>query len=137
MTSPDPVYRILDANLNRCREALRVIEEYFRFVKNDSALSIALKSIRHSLKEIEEGLGREKLLENRDTGSDCFAGENRPEEMSRADQSDILTASFKRAQEAARVIEEYTKITPLPQLSEKAKQSRFILYTIEQKCVDR
>lgn len=137
MTVPDPVYRVLDANLNRLREALRVIEEYFRFLKNDSTLSAELKGIRHSLQEIEDGLGREKLLANRDTGSDCFANENRPEEMTRKNESDILIASFKRAQEAARVLEEYTKITQNPCLSEKAKSSRFILYTIEQKCLGR
>ena len=126
------VYRILDANLNRLREALRVIEEFFRFILNDSAVSAELKILRHSLNEIEESLGRDKLLTNRDTSSDCFAAVNRPEELEREDESDILTAAFKRAQEAARVIEEYTKITPVTASSEKAKTIRFLLYQMEQ-----
>jgi len=43
--------RLLDANANRAREALRVLEDYARFVLNDPALSADLKSIRHTLAE--------------------------------------------------------------------------------------
>ncbi len=43
------VLRILDANLNRAREALRVVEDYARFVLNDDALCGELKQLRHDL----------------------------------------------------------------------------------------
>ncbi len=131
MTASDSIYRVLDANLNRLREALRVIEEYHRFFKNDAPMAVTLKKLRHSVKEIELGIGREPLLKGRDTFSDCFADKNRPEELQRETVIDILTASCKRAQEASRVIEEYTKLTDNPQLSEKAKTIRFSLYNIE------
>ena len=131
MTVSDSIYRVLDANLNRLREALRVIEEYYRFFKNDAPVAVTLKKLRHFVKEIEIAIGREPLLNGRDTFSDCFADKNRPEELQRKTVTDILAASCKRAQEASRVIEEYTKITDYPQLSEKAKTIRFSLYNVE------
>ncbi|MFW5813198.1 MAG: thiamine-phosphate pyrophosphorylase [Fibrobacterota bacterium] len=122
---------MLDANLNRLREALRVVEEYFRFIKEDEKASIELKQMRHLLVEMGQCLGPSKLLRNRDTENDCFASVNRPEEMARAAQGDILAANFKRAQEASRVIEEYSKLSSSPEVSEKAKKIRFSLYAFE------
>jgi len=87
--------------------------------------------MRHQLEAIEQGIGSARLLEGRDVASDPFAYENRPEEMNRPTTAHIVTASFKRAQEAARVIEEYTKITDTVQLSDIAKHLRFSLYFIE------
>jgi thiamine-phosphate pyrophosphorylase len=125
------IFRVLDANLNRLREALRVIEEYFRFIASQPPVAKQLKKLRHDLEELEQGFGAERLLAGRDTGSDPFANLNRPEEMDRATVLGVVAANFKRAQEAARVIEEYAKITDVPFLSEKAKTMRFSLYTVE------
>lgn len=127
------VLRILDVNLNRLREALRVIEEYVRFIDLHETLAAGFKGLRHALQEIETGLGREALIDSRDVETDPFAQGNRPEELMRGDESDIVSANFKRAQEAARVIEEYVKITNAPALSEKAKNIRFSLYELEKK----
>ena len=110
---------------------MRVIEEYFRFIKNDSSISITLKTIRHSLVGVEMRFGREQLLKNRNTLTDCFSDSNRPEEMFRDSSGDIVYAGFKRAQEAARVIEEYSKITRESSLSEDLKKVRFSLYKLE------
>src|SRR6059058_6219844 len=43
------VLRLLDANANRAREALRVVEDYARFVLDDAGLSEELKGLRHEL----------------------------------------------------------------------------------------
>ena len=128
------VYRVLDANLNRLREALRVIEEYYRFIDDRPEACAGLKALRHGLIEIETIAGRGELLANRDSENDCFAGENRPEELDRSDLDALLAANFKRAQEASRVIEEYAKMIIPPGgagLSETAKKVRFALYTSE------
>lgn len=45
------IRRILDANVNRAREALRVMEEYARFVLDDALLTQAIKEARHELVE--------------------------------------------------------------------------------------
>lgn len=127
----DAIYRVIDANLNRLREALRVIEEYFRFISTDKNISIQLKLLRHSLEEFENGFNLKSLLCSRDVETDPFASKNRDEELNRSTLSEILTANFKRTQEAARVLEEYSKLTDKPDLSEKAKETRFSLYEIE------
>ena len=40
-------YRIIDANLNRLREGIRVVEDIFRYIYNDKELSTKLKNLRH------------------------------------------------------------------------------------------
>jgi thiamine-phosphate pyrophosphorylase len=125
------VFRVIDANLNRLREALRVIEEYFRFIAPQEQAAARLKLLRHDLEELERGFGRERLLNGRDTETDMFANVNRPEEMGRSTAASVAAASFKRAQEAARVIEEYSKVTDTAHISEQAKAIRFALYAVE------
>jgi thiamine-phosphate pyrophosphorylase len=127
----EAVLRIIDANLNRLREALRVVEEYFRFVDLSETTAIELKQARHSLEEIEKEYGPENLLSSRDVSTDPFASVNRPEETGRVSADEIVRGNFKRAQEASRVIEEYAKITEPAYLSERAKKIRFTLYTLE------
>jgi hypothetical protein len=129
------IYRILDANLNRLREALRVIEEYYRFMDEREDICITLKEMRHTLIQAEQELGKELLLRHRDTARDCFAHSTRPEELARAGVQGLLCANFKRGQEATRVIEEYSKIVAAGAVPEMAKQMRFDLYNLEKKLV--
>jgi thiamine-phosphate pyrophosphorylase len=53
--------------------------------------------------------------------------------MGRRTPEHVLSGNFKRAQEAARVIEEYAKISPAAHVSEKAKTIRFSLYDLEKR----
>jgi thiamine-phosphate pyrophosphorylase len=124
-------YRILDVNLNRLREALRVIEEYPRFVDLKASLAVDIKRLRHDVSGISMAIGEVNLLGHRDIATDPFASANRPEEMARATPMDVARAAFKRAQEASRVIEEYCKLTPQVNASETAKTIRFSLYALE------
>lgn len=132
-----PVFRIIDVNCNRLREALRVIEEYFRFIVSDENISSQLKQLRHSLEKIDNSLDLLSLLKSRDTLTDPFAGIVSKEETNRTTLQDLLAANFKRAQEAARVLEEYSKIIDAVQLCEQAKQIRFSLYTIEKQVMEQ
>jgi thiamine-phosphate pyrophosphorylase len=135
LAGKNQIYRILDANLNRLREALRVIEEYYRFIDERPVVCVELKKARHTLIEMEAKLGREALLGHRDTDGDCFAGETRPEERARAGLAGLLAANFKRGQEACRVIEEYAKVavgeSDSTSVAESAKAARFTLYKFE------
>jgi len=132
ITNQNLIYRILDANFNRLREALRVVEEYYRFILADEGASVELKGMRHALTWMENTVRQSSLLEWRDTESDCFASTCRPEEMNRADLRDVLIANFKRAQEACRVIEEYSKVsTETVPVGKRAKEMRFSLYAME------
>ena len=51
MTSPEPTLRIIDANLNRIGEGLRLLEDVARLILNDAALTQQLKTIRHEILE--------------------------------------------------------------------------------------
>lgn len=123
-------YRILDANFNRLREALRVIEETERFERERPETAKALKAIRDTVRKAVECLPQAELLAARESDADLGRSSEGEGEMARTDVTGILTANFKRAQEAARVLEEYGKLvsTELPQL---AKSIRFSLYSLE------
>ncbi len=58
--------RLIDANLNRLREGIRVVEDIFRYVYNDKQTAIKLKELRH-LSRLENYI---ELLETRDVKND-------------------------------------------------------------------
>lgn len=124
---PPELLRVVDANLNRLKEGIRVIEDIARYVHNDKELSTSLKGLRHQCR-IEP---LEALLQSRDSVNDVL----RPtmqSEMNRTDLRSILIANYKRAQESSRVLEELYKIVE-PALSEQFKHIRYELYTLEKK----
>jgi thiamine-phosphate pyrophosphorylase len=124
------IYRILDAAGNRAREGLRVIEDFVRFGRNDASLSQSLKEFRHDVTAILCQLPATSLLAARDTLHDVGTMISTPSEYDRTTSWDVVTASFKRVQEALRTLEEYTKVIN-PQLSPRLEQLRYRLYTIE------
>jgi thiamine-phosphate pyrophosphorylase len=130
------VYRVLDANLNRLREALRVVEEYARFLAPDADLAAQLKRLRHAVQPIEQDVGQQRLLASRDTGSDPFSSHMQPEEQDRDGLAGVVRANLKRGQEASRVLEEYLKVLPAPAAAESAKRIRFELYAVEKRVLE-
>lgn len=130
------VYRVLDANFNRAREGLRVIEEAARLVINDARLAGKLKEIRHRLTELQDLVpGNSELLRARDSVGDVGAGSALPAEMTRRDVIEIVSANVRRVQEAFRVLEEYVKI--LAPLGQDFKKLRFELYEVEKQLAER
>src|SRR3954463_8653457 len=102
------VLRILDANANRAREALRVIEDYARFSLNDQATAGTLKEIRHELVAATAGFVDNGIL-HRDTPGDVGTSNKTAGEHVRHDVAHVVTAAGKRLGEALRTIEEYLK----------------------------
>jgi len=117
--------RLIDANLNRLREGIRVVEDIFRYIYNDKETSSKLKSLRH-LSRLENYT---ELLETRDIQNDVLR-ESIKSEQNRADLFSILIANFKRAQESARVLEEFCKLISIKD-SENFKYIRYELYNLE------
>jgi thiamine-phosphate pyrophosphorylase len=117
--------RIIDANLNRLREGIRVLEDVFRYIYNNEEICSKLKKIRH-LSRIEH---YENLLESRDIINDVLK-ESTLSEQSRENLNSILIANFKRAQESSRVLEEFGKLI-CPEVSETFKHIRYELYDLE------
>jgi len=122
----DPsLYRVIDANLNRLKEGVRVIEDIARYINNDKDLASKLKEIRHQSR-IDD---IQNLLSSRDSINDVL----RPtvvSEMNRDTLESIIIANYKRAQESSRVLEELYKIVD-PALSENFKSLRYALYQLE------
>jgi thiamine-phosphate pyrophosphorylase len=129
----DPaIYRVLDANLNRAREGLRVIEEYVRFVRDDGRGAAILKRWRHELRRIVDRLDPERLLSARSAAGDVGKDLVSPSNSAKQDPASIATASFKRLQESLRVIEEYSAAVD-PVVNRSAGTMRFEVYEFEKK----
>lgn len=129
------VYRILDASANRCREGLRVVEEYARFYRNDAQVTALLKSLRHRLVATLNGFRLEKHLYCRDTPGDVGTRISLPSEQSRQSLRDVLQANLKRIAESLRVLEEYGKIIDSTAASE-IESIRYELYEVEKHLLD-
>lgn len=124
------VMRLLDANLNRAREALRVVEDYARFVLDDGTQSGRIKQLRHDLAAATRDCAGEAIL-HRDTPGDVGRENKTDAEMQRSDIADVVTAAGKRLGEALRAIEEYLK-TQSPAHAAKVESIRYRFYTLEQ-----
>jgi thiamine-phosphate pyrophosphorylase len=124
------VARILDANVNRAREALRVMEDAARFALDDASLCARLKSLRHDLREALAGLAPGWLEANRDTAGDVGTSLATPAESDRAGLADVAVAAGKRLGEALRVIEEVGK-TIDPRLARRVEAVRYRFYDVE------
>lgn len=120
--------RLIDANLNRVSEGLRLLEDISRFIINDASLSAALKSMRHEILGEHFSLQKE-LLSARNSAEDVAAFAE--EEMRRADLPAIVSANARRVTESLRVLEECSKLPDLALDPAKFKQARFALYELE------
>ena len=122
--------RIIDANLNRIVEGLRVLEEMARLSLNDADLSQRLKTLRHEIAMIDTGL-QQKLLHARDSSGDVGADMTVPGEVGQRDIPGVIAANSRRAQESLRVMEELARIPELNMDTGKYKKARFSLYAVE------
>lgn len=117
--------RLIDANINRLREGIRVVEDIFRYIYNDKQTALKLKELRH-LSRLENYI---ELLETRDVKNDVLRSSIKSEQ-NRTDLYSILIANFKRAQESSRVLEEFCKLISIKD-SENFKYIRYELYNLE------
>jgi thiamine-phosphate pyrophosphorylase len=122
--------RILDASANRAREALRVLEDYARFVHADPFVSARLKNLRHQLAEALEQLPIHLLLQARDTLHDVGTTITTAQEQERASPRAVVHANAKRLQEALRSLEEFGKVLN-PSFAQAIEQLRYQSYTLE------
>lgn len=120
--------RILDTNLNRAKEGLRVVEDTCRFVLNDEVFYKKLRKIRH-LSSKYLALMYDEMLNARDSIKDSG---RTAKEQKRGNLKNIVIANFKRVQESLRVLEEYSKIIDF-NIALKYKKLRYEVYNIEKK----
>lgn len=128
------VYRIVDANFNRAREAARVIEEFCRFALNSASLTERAKQLRHELSAAISKLDAGRLISSRDTLRDVGAGTTVDKQLTRSNLKDCFAAGCKRLTEALRALAEMTQILE-PTVAETIEKLRFDAYALEKDIV--
>ncbi|MDB5309666.1 MAG: thiE [Gemmataceae bacterium] len=126
--------RVLDANLNRAREALRVLEDYCRFVLDDRFLTGEVKAARHDLAEAAAQIAPQLLLAGRETLRDVGTTVSASGEYDRGSPRQVAAVNLKRLQESLRSLEEYGKLFG-PQLGRDLEAIRYRAYTLERAIV--
>ena len=126
--SPE-LFRVIDANINRLKEGIRVVEDIMRYRDNNKELSSKLKQLRHKARVNEIS----QLLKYRDSVNDVLRPSTKSE-LNRTDIKSIITANFKRAQESSRVLEELYKLNNIT-YSENFKYIRYELYNLEKEII--
>lgn len=126
------IYTLIDANVNRAKEGLRVIEDVSRFILADKKTTPKLKSIRHAVDSAVKKISpdRSALIKNRLSEDDIGRHSRNKGEFTRRDISDILASNFRRVQESFRVLEEITKLVSVP-AAVIFKELRYKTYELE------
>ena len=120
------IERLLDANLDRAREGLRVIEDWCRFGLERPDLVSRTKDFRQRLGRCHQA--RFKLA--RHTATDPAAGMAHGAQAERQGAAAVVAANCGRVQEALRVLEEFGRSGEGP-LAGEAAAIRYGLYDLE------
>jgi thiamine-phosphate pyrophosphorylase len=126
------LHRIIDANINRASEALRVIEEWARFSKDSTRVSEKLKRIRHFINT--SFLENSNLILSRESNLDI--GKEIENTSKKQTIRNIIRANCKRAEEALRVLSEYGQLLNVNESDIKSLEvSRYEIYTLEKELI--
>jgi len=120
------IYQIIDANLDRAREGLRVLEDWARF-------GLGKKKYVEKIKNFRQILGKNHLevyKQSRNHIEDKCKGLTHREQINRKTSEQIISSNSARVQEALRVIEEFARLQN-HELSKIASEIRYEIYTIE------
>jgi thiamine-phosphate pyrophosphorylase len=128
--------RIIDANINRAKEGLRVCEDITRFVLDSRILTLEFKKLRHKLDSAIRIIAlKTNLLEARfalkDVGKEIYVNE-----LKRKNIRDIFFANIQRCKESIRVLEEFSKLINI-ESALTFKRVRYKIYDIEKKAAIR
>jgi len=131
------LWRIIDVEINRITEGLRVLEDLARFKWEDPQLSIKLKEMRNQIAR-SVNCFKTQLITARNAEHDLGL------ELSQTLQLDhktilveLVTANFKRIQEGLRSLEEHFKILDYYEQAKKYEKLRFQTYTLEKNCFEK
>ncbi len=120
------IFQIIDANLDRAREGLRVLEDWARFGLGNNDYVTRLKNFRQILGK--NHLEIYKLTRN--YIEDQSKGLTHLEQFNRKTPEQIISTNAGRVQEALRVVEEFSRQHNY-ELSKIASEIRYEIYTIE------
>ena len=120
------IFQIIDANLDRAREGLRVLEDWARFGLGQNDYVSKIKNFRQIL-------GKNHLeiyKKTRNLHEDLCKGLTHYEQFNRKNPEQIISSNAGRVQEALRVIEEFSRLHNR-ELSKIASEIRYEIYTLE------
>ena len=120
------VLRLLDANLDRAREGLRVLEDWARFGLDRADLVSRTKDMRQRLGRLHHA----RYKQARHAASDPATGMAHPAQAERQRPEAVVAANAARVQEALRVLEEFGRQGD-PALAVEAAAIRYGLYDLE------
>lgn len=119
--------RIVDVNLNRAREGLRVIEEVARFILDSDELTTALRKLREKLQQLPVDLPEwQEIVMSRSVETDVGANRSLKD---RTNLEEVIHANCCRVEEALRVLEEFCNDGTAFQ------KMRFKVYELEKECL--
>jgi len=125
--------RVIDANFNRAKEGLRVIEDILRFIIKDETSRKTARQIRHKLTEIIADGSLNHAIKERDPLGDPGKITDRLE-MKRASIADLACANLQRTKESLRVLEEFCKLISAQKVA-ALKQLRYRTYSLEKRMI--
>ncbi|MDC3147453.1 thiamine phosphate synthase [Prochlorococcus sp. AH-716-I09] len=120
------IYQIIDANLDRAREGLRVLEDWARF-------GLGQEKYVERIKNFRQILGKNHLevyKQSRNHTEDKCKGLTHKEQINRKTSEQIISSNSGRVQEALRVIEEFSRLHN-HELSKISSEIRYEIYTLE------
>lgn len=128
-------FGLIDSNLARAAEGLRVLDEMARFIFVDSELCIKLKNLRHELQAISNNFGPQQLLVARE-GEDSGKAVSTAFENTRTNSWSLIRANSCRVIESLRALEEFSKIYT-PSATTDIKKKRYEMYQLETKLLQK
>jgi thiamine-phosphate pyrophosphorylase len=120
------IYQIIDANLDRAREGLRVLEDWARFGLGEEKYVEKIKNFRQILGKNH----LEVYKQSRNHIEDKCKGLTHQEQINRKSSEQIISSNSGRVQEALRVIEEFSRLHNHA-LSKISSEIRYEIYTLE------
>ena len=109
---------------------MRVVEDYVRFVLDDSFLTRQTKSLRHELAAVAALIPALERHAARNTSGDVGTRISTEQEGRRGDAWDVCAASLKRTEQALRSLEEYGKLVDA-EFAARCEAIRYQVYTLE------
>lgn len=126
-------YRIIDANVNRACEGLRVLEDIYRFIYNDEVKSKEIRDIKHKIRKLDI-----VNMNFRDSYNDIgkkVSSESINDKKKSLDK--VIEANFARVEEALRSIEENLKLVDKYEEAKIIENIRFLVYELQRNSLNK
>lgn len=124
-------FRIIDANLNRVSEGIRVLEDLARFSMDNKEVSKSLRNLRHRIRGAASTMHDKGIMARDSVNDPGFKISQAARNDDRADIRDLAAGNFKRVQEGLRSLEEYSKVAGHYDISKIFESCRYEAYTLE------